>query len=147
MSEEKKPVTVEELDLLVELMFAQKRKIEEADAVTTELNKELTVMKGKAVAYLKELGRDSYRTEFGTIGIGEKWRVSIPQTDDDKQALFGHLKERGILWQYATVNSNSLNSLFLQDWEIAKKAGDGMGFKMPGVSDPKLFEDLRMTKR
>ena len=72
--------------------------------------------------------------------------MSLPSEDVDKAALFKHLEERGISMKYLTVNSNSLNSLYMADWEAAKIAGEGMDFKMPGVSEPTLFEDLRITK-
>lgn len=144
---ENTPVTVQELDALVKTIFETRIKIEEQEKVVSELNKELANLKAKGVAYLKELGRDSYKTEYGTISILERWRVGLPQTDADKAALLAHLKERGIFDKYVTVNANSLNSLYMADWEDAKERGEGMTFGMPGIGEPKLFEDLGMRKR
>jgi hypothetical protein len=140
-------VTVADLDALVRQIFDQKLLIEEAEAGVTVLNKELARLEEKAVVCLEELERDNYKTEFGTIYINEKWRVNMPQTDEDKQALFGFLREKGIFDKYATVNSNSLNSLYMAEWEAAIEDGKGMEFSMPGIGAPKLHKALGKRKK
>lgn len=140
------PVTVADLDDLVKTIFEQRVKIEESEKVTSELNKELALLKAKAVNYLKELGRENFKSPFGTISVNQKWRVSLPQTDEDKAALFNWLRGQGLFDKYATVNSQSLNSLYLAEWDAAKARGEGMTFSMPGIGEPKLFEDLGVRK-
>lgn len=140
-------VTVAELDTLVKEIFEKRREIEEQDSKVTALNKELALLKAKAVTYLKELGRESYPTPFGTVSVSQKWRVNMPKTDDDKAALFAYLKDKGVYDHYATVNSNELNAFYMKEWEAAKKNGDGVTFAMPGIEPPKLFEDLGMRKK
>jgi hypothetical protein len=142
-------MTVAELDKLVSDMFSLKNEIELEEEKISEKRKKLEGMKAQCVLALKEHGRDNYKTPAGTIGITEKWSVNLPQTMDDKKALFNHFKEKGpeILWRYATVNSNALNSYFLAEWEAAKERGEGMGFTLPGLQEPKLFETLSMRKR
>lgn len=133
-------VTVKELDEICEKIAAKEREIEAHEAVLTEHNKELAALEGRAVQYLKELGRESYDAPAGKIKIEEKWRVNLPATDQEKTLLFDHLRERGIFDKYATVNANSLNSLYKADWDAAKARGEGMEFSMPGIGAPKLFE-------
>ena len=142
-------MTVAELDQLVADMFALKAEIELDEEKVSEKKKKLEGMKTQAVTALKEHERDSYKTKNGTIGISEKWSVTLPQTEDDKKALFNYFKSKGneVLWRYATVNSNALQSFFLAEWEAAKERGEGMGFTLPGLKEPTLFESLRMTKR
>ncbi len=144
MTDEK--VTVADLDALVADIFEQRKKIEESEAATSLLNIELTKMKAKALNYLKSLGRDDFKSPMGTIRASLKWRVNLPASDEDKAKLFEHLRERGLFDRYATVNSQSLNSLFMADWEAAKEEGRGMEFKMPGIGEPKSFEDLNVRK-
>jgi hypothetical protein len=139
-------VTVADLDNLVAAIQAKRQEIEAQEKIVSALNIDLSKLKQTAVHYLKELGREKYQTPFGTISIQQKWRVNMPQTDEDKQALFAHLRERGLFEKYATVNSQSLNSLFMADWEAAQKRGEGMDFHMPGIGEPKLFEDLGIRK-
>ena len=140
-------VTVEELDLLVSDIFTKKKEIEASELVTSGLNKELAVLKGRAVNYLTELGREDFKSPYGNVSISQKWRINMPATDEDKAALFDWMRERQIFDRYATVNSNSLNSLYMAEWEDAKKRGEGMTFSMPGIGEPKLFTDLGMRKK
>lgn len=156
MSEEKfldgregKPsVTVEELDALVQDLFKRKQEIkdeqEKVDAKTTELES----LKAKIVVYLTELNREQYKTQHGTVSRSEKWNVTLPADDIAKAQLFDHLRSRGIFEKYATVNSKSLNSLYMADWKAAQKEGPekGMEYRMPGINPPTLFVVLSMTK-
>lgn len=141
------PVTVEQMDALVQAMFEQKAKVEAADEVTKALNKELSRMQMQAVAALKQLGRDNFKSPHGTVSIIERWRVSVPTDEEAKKELFKYFKEKEILYRYATVNSNSLNSYYNEEWEIAKAEGRGMEFQLPGVGEPKLFETCGMRKK
>ena len=139
-------ISVNEFDAIIAEIFERKAEIEDDKEKLTEKQNKLDQLKAKIVLALKETDRDSFKSPYGTVTISERWRVSLPSEDVDKAALFKHLEERGISMKYLTVNSNSLNSLYMADWEAAKIAGEGMDFKMPGVSEPTLFEDLRITK-
>ncbi len=141
-----KQVTVQDLDALVEVLFQLKKKIEESEEATTKLNKEKATLEMKIAGYLRDLGRDNFRAPDGTVSLREVWRVSLPKTDEAKAALFGWMREKGIYDQYATVNANSLNSLFLAEWDAAKKQGEGIGFTLPGLAQPTLFETLSTLK-
>lgn len=140
-------MTIQDMDTLVKKMFELRAQIEERDSITSEMNKELAAMQAKAVTALKALERDSYKSEAGTVSIVHKWRVSVPATDEAKKELFYYMKEKGLLYRYATVNSNSLNSFFMAEWEAAQGRGEGMDFKMPGIADPKLHETVAMRKK
>lgn len=139
-------ITVEEFDKLVLSLFEKRKEYEEKKRISAEAGEEVDRLQGQVVMALKELGRSSYKSDAGTVSITERWRVNLPSNEEDKKAFFNYLKEKGLLWQYATVNSNSLNSLFLTEWEIAKEEGRGMEFKVPGIGEPKLFESLSMRK-
>ncbi len=141
-----KEVTVADLDNLVEAIAKKRAEIEASEVVTSLLNKDLATMKARGVRYLKALGRDDFKSPNGSIAINQKWRVGLPATDEDKAKLFAWMREQGIFEAYATVNSNSLNSLYKQEWEAATKRGEGMEFSMPGIGPSKLFEDLGFRK-
>lgn len=133
-------VTVQELDELIGQIAAKELEVEAHEAVGKSLNKALAELEGRAVSYMKELNRDSYESPHGKIKIEEKWRVNLPQTDLEKREFFDWLRSKGIFDKYATVNSNSLNSLYMAEWKEAQKRGEGMTFSIPGVPAPKLFE-------
>ncbi len=139
-------MTVAEFDGLVKTMFEKREEIEALEELSKDLNKQLQELQGKAVVALKERGESSYKTQYGTVSIMERWRVNLPQTDEDKKAMFGWFETQGTFWQYATINSNSLNSIYMKEWEAAKERGEGMTFKFPGLGDAKLHETLSMRK-
>lgn len=136
-------VTVKQLDELIEKLAAKEVEAEAQGAIMTTLNKEVAALEGRIVQYLKELDRESYDSPVGKFKIEEQWRVNMPADDNAKRALFDHLREREIFDKYATVNSNSLNALYMADWREAKEQGRGMEFTMPGIAAPKLFEKLK----
>lgn len=139
-------ITVDEFDGLVEKLANFRKTLDEKKLETKVIADEADALERKLMAYLEENNRTSYKSPNGTVSIMHKWRVNLPATDEDKAALFEHLRERGLFERYATVNSNSLNSLFLQDWETAKERGEGMEFKMPGVGEAKLNKVLSFRK-
>lgn len=140
-----KQLTVSDLDNFVKQIKEKRAQAEEIGETLKVVNKEIASLEAKAVSLLKELDREKYASPSGTISIIQKWRVNLPASDRDKMALFEHFRSRGIFEKYATVNSNSLNSLYLSDWEEAKKEGKGMEFFMPGIEAPKLHESIRFT--
>lgn len=139
-------VTVEMLDQLVYDIAEKKKAIEAAELVTTNLNKEKSALEMKCVQFLKALNREKYVTPNGAVKINAKWRVNLPKTDADKQALFDWMREQGIFDKFATVNANSLNALYMAEWEAAKRAGHGLEFSMPGIGERKFSEILEYRK-
>lgn len=139
-------ITVQELDQLVAELFEQRQKIEAMEEQVTTENKKLAFMKSKIVDYLKELGREDFKSASGSVSVKAQWRVNLPKSEEDRAAFFAHLKDRGIFDSMITVNSNTLNSYFREEWEAAQESGDAMNFKMPGIGEPKLFEDLYVRK-
>lgn len=139
-------VTVQQMDELVAKLMQERAESQAMKDALTEKNKGIQKLESQVVLALKQLERDNYRSKAGTVSISQQWRVNVPTSVDDKKALFKWLKDKGILWQYATVQSNSLKSLFLEEWEHAKLEGEGMDFKIPGVGEPKLYEQLQVRK-
>lgn len=138
-------VTVQDLDTLVKEIVQLRAKSTQINAELSTVNKDLEAKKIKMAGYLRELGRKSYKTEFGNLSLVEKWRVTLPKTVEDKLKLFDWLRSRGLYESYATVNSNSLNSLYLAERDVAIKEGRGMEFEIPGVSPPTRFETTSVT--
>lgn len=142
-------VTVKDLDGLTAELKALETKKELAETAVKDINKEIAKIEGRCVQYLKDLDRTDYVSPSGKISIKQKWRVNLPADDIAKRDLFEHLRTRGIFDKYATVNSASLNALFMSDWAEAKKRGEGMEFSMPGIEAPKLYEapDFKPAKQ
>lgn len=146
LSKEAKSLTVEEFDDLVKKLKILRESYDQAKKVASDINTECERLENKLLFTLEETNRTNYKSPNGTISIMHKWRVNNPQTDEDKAALFAHLQERGIFERFATVNNNSINSLYMQDWEAARERGEGMEFKMPGIGEAKLNKVLSFRK-
>lgn len=137
-------VTVEDMDKLVLELKEARADADAKDEIVKAANKKVRELEGRCVAYLKELKRDNYNTPDGTIYIQKKWTVQTPKTDDDKKSFFAWLEEKGIFWAYATVNSQSLNSLYKQEVEAATERGEMLS--VPGIGAPTLYEGLGFRK-
>lgn len=142
-------VTVKDLDGLTLQLNELEVKKAQAEEAVKNINKEIAKIEGRCVQYLKDLNRTDYVSPSGKIAIKQKWRVNLPADDIAKRDLFEHLRARGIFDKFATVNSASLNSLYMSDWEEAKKRGEGMEFSMPGIEAAKLYEapDFKPAKQ
>lgn len=139
-------VTVEELDTLCKTIAEQRRKIDQMDAALTEENKALAALESKAVQYLEDLGRDNYKSEFGTIGMREQLRWNLPAGPDKWSELFEHFKTTGIFDGMITVNSQKLNSWAKKEFEVAAEEGRGLEFSIPGLEAPKMHRSLTFRK-
>lgn len=146
-AENKAAVTVKEIDELLEQYLKLDEEKEALEAQVTEKNKAMMVISGRVTAYLKELGRDEFDSPLAKCEIDRKMSVNNPQTDEDKKALFAHLRERGIFEKYATVNNASLNALWKKDRAEAEARGEGLTFVMPGVPAPKIFESTKIKPK
>jgi hypothetical protein len=141
-------VTVEQLDAHVKKMAQLKAEITEKGAVVSKLNIEMARLEEQAMQYLKALDRKNYPTPFGTIYIAQNYQVKNPQTDADKAAMFTWMREKGIFDKYATVNNNSLKSLYKAEIEKVARENpeDALIFSIPGVERPTIFETVRVLK-
>lgn len=138
MTDQAAPVTVKDLDALIQEFAELETKMDAHAEITKQFNKDHNAKLYRIAAFLKDLNRTEYDSPIGKFSVKEVWRVNMPETDIDKKLLFDHLRGRGIFDKYATVNSNSLNALYRLDWEEAKEKGEGMTFTMPGVPAPKF---------
>ncbi len=141
-------ITVDEIEGLAKALADKRLEVEELKAPLKIANEELEALEQKIVGALKEVGKDSYKSEYGTITRVNKFRVNLPQ-GEDKMKFFEFLKTRGLFEGLATVNSNSLNSFFMEEWENAKKDDPmaALNFSLPGICEPKSYETLSFRKK
>lgn len=139
-------LTVQELDALIAKLSDYRKLLDERKLETSRITADADRLEAKLMSALGEMGRSSYKAPFGTISVTNKWRVNLPTSDEEKMQLLEYFRTEGVYERMVTVNSNSLNSYYMQAWEAAKERGEGMDFKMPGVGDPKLNKILSFRK-
>lgn len=74
-----------------------------------------------------------------------KSSVVTPKTPEEKKMLFDFLQEKGVFLEIASVNSQTLNSLYKT---FAAEAADkgNFDFKMPGVPEPTSYTSLKLRR-
>ena len=133
-------VTVKELEELCDTAFKLKEKIDSYEEEASELRKELFGYQQKIQAHLEHFGKESYGATGGNIEIKSRTSVKIPRTEEDKRALFKWLQDKGIFWELAGINSQTLNSLYKSEFEIAIE--EGRDCVIPGISEPEVFKQV-----
>lgn len=145
-----KEYTVADLETLAREIRDRRKDVAEKKAVYTDAYHELEEKEATAIRILGELKKSSYKSEFGTIVRVEKKRVSLPETPEDKEAFIAYLKERGEFERMITFNSNTLNSFYKQEEEVAKESGDPMdalNFSIPGIKEPTIREEIQFRSK
>jgi len=138
-------LTVKEFQQLIELTFKHRGVVEEMqDAVDVE-SKKLEALKRKCLAYLTQFGKSSEALPgVGTISMAKRLSISHPKEPEAKGAFFDFLKQKGIFEDMVTVNSQTLNSWYRQEFELAKD--EGRLIEIPGIGEPNYVETLSMKK-
>lgn len=142
-------LTIDSLEAMAKSLVDKRQEVEEKRKIYSEANAELDILEGNAVAILKEIGKKSYKSEFGTVTRTEKWRVTLPNTPEKRAEFFQFLKEKDLFDKLISVNSNTLNSLYMEEWASAKERNpeEAVFFSMPGIDEPKLQETLSFRKK
>jgi hypothetical protein len=115
-------------------------------AAYKEQSDKATVMRMEMLRILKDAGKTKYSSNVGTFSIAQKTSVKVPKEWNAKEKLFSWLKAKGdeFYWTYVTVNSQSLNSLYREEFA---KAEDKASFSIDGVEEPIVMEELRFRKQ
>jgi len=123
-----------------------KRKKERAEKFA-ELRKEKFQEESQRLIRMFEAAEITSMTAHGfTFFIEDRETVRVPQSIEDKQALFRFLNDKGIFMQYATVHSQSLQSLYKTYAEEALKEGN-LQFRLPGIGEPSTVTTLKLRKK
>lgn len=138
--------TISQFEEFITEFVDQRKKIDTLKLELETESEKLTRIQAKALQYLKTLGRDNYQSKFGLISIVRTSSVALPKTPEDRAEFFGYLKDKGLFDSMISVNSQTLNSWFRQEYEIAQEEKRITEFKIPGLKEPATFEKIRLTK-
>lgn len=139
--------TVAEFEAFLKSIVEQRKKKEELQAQLKIEQEKYEELQAKALVYMKQLGKDSYPSSFGTVSVVKTRSVALPKTPEQKQEFFNYLKSKGLFDNMISVNSQTLNSWYRQEHEIAVEEKRVSDFKVPGLSEPSVYETIRITKR
>jgi len=142
-------ISVNDMETVARQLAEKRLDVEEKKKPYSQAYAELEELEQKIAGMLKELGKDSYKSEFGTISRVTSWRFNLPQTPEAKAAYFEFLKQKGIFEQMATVNANTHNSFCLEEWNAAKQRDpmEALNFRIPGIEEAKTRETISFRKK
>lgn len=121
-----------------------REKIKHLDEQKKSYNEKLTELKLQAVETLDQQEIGSFDFGDGKISITEKRSVKML----DKFVFFDWLKERGTFEDIVSINSQTLNKIYRDEFALAQESGDVefLANGIPGLSEPNTFRDIRFYK-
>ena len=148
---EERPVaelSIEQMDRAVTALRELKDEYQTENTKVKELYAKVKEAEAKVISLLQQTGKTRYIVEgVGQVSTTETLSVSTPKTPEQKQAFFAWLREElgedGYL-TYATVNSNSLNSLYKQKVEEYGERGEVL--RIEGLEEPTSYIKLSLRK-
>ena len=125
-------ISLKQYDELVQEAITLKRERLAKDAEVKAINERLFEVLNKVHPIMENLGQSNYRTRGGMAIKETRRSIKLPQTQEEKKALFDYLTETGDYWRVVNANSQSLLSLYLKGLDEA--VTNGQLFSMPGVA-------------
>lgn len=141
--EEAKPkteVNVSEFDHLITALRGLRDRKDELNDEVKRLNGEIDHVEAEILNFLNKTGKKNW--EVPGVGLAykyEKLEVKFPQNIEDRRKFENWLKEkygeemRGTMF---TVNYQSLNKFYNEEYEKAVEKGLGDSFKIDGLDAP-----------
>lgn len=138
-------ISVGQLEELCNKISEQRKVCDEISAKHKAENQILDSLEKGLLVALETLGKDSYKSNVGTFSINHRTSIKVPQ-GDDKMEFLHYLRDRGIHDAMVTVNSQTLNGWYRQEFEQARSEGRLMEFKIPGIGEPVINKIISFRK-
>lgn len=140
-------VTTEELFKKADEYFQAESRYDEARKISSGYKEEMDAKYDELLAKMEEAGLEKlHYPNVASISKLSRMKVQTPKTSEDKMQFFGyvtkHYGDDG-LWTLATVNHNTLNTFYNQEFE--KHGAENPLFAIPGVGSPTEEKYLRVT--
>lgn len=143
-------ITVEQIETLCKNLADKRMEVEDKKRPYTQASEELEQIEQQVADALIEMGKDGYKSEYGTVSRRTEERFNLPQTPEDREKFFNFLKEKGVFEQMITINSNTYNSFVKAEKEaLEQREGPeaALHFSLPGVPEAKSRQVLSFRKK
>ena len=141
-------ISLEQMDNAVKVLRELKDVYLAENAKVKELHDAYKQQEARVISLLQQAGKTKYVVEgIGQVITTESLYVPTPKTPEQKQAFFNWLREElgeDGYYTYATVNSNSLNSLYKQKVEEYGERGEILDIE--GLEPPTSHVKLSLRK-
>jgi len=144
-----KETTMQDFIDKVKEMWEQKRVVDELKEALKDESAKLETFKSETIKAMEAMDIEKQHvTGCGTIFRQKNFSIKTPKTIEQKEALFkwiGENKGRDVLRNMLSINSQTLNSFYKSELEVAKETGN-IDFSLPGIDAPELYYTLGMRK-
>ena len=138
-------------EFLVKLkdLWEQKKRVDEISGVLDEEKSRLEARKTEIQKMMEAMGLEKQPLPgYGTVFRQKSFSVKIPKDPESKERLFGWIKDHkgeDVLRNMISINSQTLNSFYKAELEVAKEKGD-VDWVLPGIETPEVYYTLNMRK-
>lgn len=143
MSESASEISLEQFEKLCEACANRYRDIKEKEEELETEKKELTKMKNRVLEYMSQLKKKKYAANAATFSVQDKLSVKVPKDPESKGKFFSWLKKEGLFDSMVTVNSQTLNSLYNEEFKRSRNPD----FEIPGVGKASHYQQLSMRRK
>lgn len=137
--------TIQEMEQIVQEIAELRSQEAQASLAKKGITEKLEAAELKMITILTEAGIPSFRGSSGLVSISHRTSVKTPKTLEDREKFFSYLKERGVYDSMISVNSQTLNSFYKSEIELAQQEGRD-GFEVPGLNEVTIQETLSFRK-
>lgn len=138
-------LSVNQLEELCDKISQQRAVCDEISSKHKLENQKLDALEKSLLAALEAMHKDSYKSNVGTFSVTHRTSVRVPQ-GDEKLEFLDYLRSRGVHDAMVTVNSQTLNGWYRQEFDAAKANGTLLEFKIPGLGEPTINKLISFRK-
>lgn len=136
--------TLSELNELAMLIAVLRDDEKRAKDAAKDITAQLEAKENRMVEILLENGMQNYRAPAGLCSLSFRTSVRQPQGDARNQ-FYEWLKKENRFEDMISVNSQTLNSYYKEQFELAKERGDS-DFSIPGLTEVKINPSLSFKR-
>lgn len=126
-------MSLAEFDKLGESLVEVDRQIKELEDKVKALQEIKRDLSERVIFVMQQSNKTNYQVGNKKLILNQRASVQTPKTLEEKEAFFKWCEERGVYWQYASVNSQSLNALYKAERDAAAERQDLEWNGIPGV--------------
>jgi len=143
--EDPNTVTVKEMEELSNAIFQYAEQIDVCEEQIRQIREKKDEATAQMQQYLQHFGKTNYKSNAGTIEVRTSLSFKTPKTPEDKKAFFEWLQKGGIFWEYASINSRSLDALCKAEYEVAKE--ENREAIIPGIEKPTEYQKVYLRRK
>lgn len=142
MSEE----TLSTVKNLTAELWRLRRRADRAEELLEKRKARFTAVRLRLLQILEAAELERFDGDECSVSVRRKSSVKIPQTLEDKKALFKYLRDKGVYWRYVNINSASLNTFYAAEEALALERGE-YEFSLPGILPATSYTELAINKK